>query len=117
MKHRSRRVVQLGLKGQWLQSLGEGDAVVRIERLDDLLENQRAILSSDKPHLLAVPKASPLDVGFLKVGEKCGIYLLPVRSAEKAISLLPEDARICCWALERGVVKPRPYAIEYSAHA
>lgn len=66
-QHRTRRVVQLGLKGKWLQTLGSGDAVVRIERLDGLLAEQRAALASSEPQNLTVPVARPLDVGHLQV--------------------------------------------------
>lgn len=43
---------------------------MRIERLDNLLELQRAALASSEPHLLTVPVARPLDVGHLEVGEE-----------------------------------------------
>lgn len=66
-QHRTRRVVQLGLKGKWLERLGSGDAVVRVERLDDLLIEQRTALTSSEPHLLRVPVARPLDMGHLQV--------------------------------------------------
>jgi len=59
--------VQLGLKGKWLQTLGSGDAGVRIERLDGLLKEQRAALTSTEPQNLTVPVARPLDVGHLPV--------------------------------------------------
>ena len=59
--------MQLGLKGKWLQMLGSGDAVVRIERLDGLLAEQRAALASSAPQNLAVPVARALDVGHLQV--------------------------------------------------
>lgn len=60
-------MVQLGLKGKWLQMLGSGDAVVRIERLDGLLAEQRAVLTSSAPQNLTVPVARALDVGHLQV--------------------------------------------------
>lgn len=60
-------MVQLGLKGKWLQMLGSGDAVVRIERLDGLLSEQRATLASSEPQNLTVPVTRALDVGHLQV--------------------------------------------------
>lgn len=65
-------MVQLGLKGKWLQTLGSGEAVVRIERLDDLLAEQRTALTSSAPQNLTVPVARPLDVGHLQVSGRRG---------------------------------------------
>lgn len=59
--------MQIGLKGKWLQTLGSGSAVVKIERLDCFLAEERASLTSASPHLLKVPVARPLDVGHLEV--------------------------------------------------
>lgn len=73
-QHRTRRVVQLGLKGKWLQMLGSGDAVVRIERLDGLLAEQRAALISSAPQNLTVPVARALDVAHLQVRVWIGFW-------------------------------------------
>ena len=71
-KHRTRRVVQLGLKGTWLHALGSGKEIMRIERLDGLMAEQRRVLASSEPQALMVPVARPLDVGHLEV---CAIRL------------------------------------------
>lgn len=47
--------------------LGSGDAVVRIDRLDGLLAEQRSALTSSAPQNLTVPVARALDVGHLQV--------------------------------------------------
>ncbi|CAM9271014.1 unnamed protein product [Ectocarpus sp. 12 AP-2014] len=82
-KHRTRRVVQLGLKGKWLERLGSGDAVVRVERLDDLLIEQRTALTSSEPHLLRVPVARPLDMGHLQETQLAALHLVSERARPK----------------------------------
>ncbi|CAM9165625.1 unnamed protein product [Ectocarpus fasciculatus] len=82
-KHRTRRVVQLGLKGEWLQRLGSGDAVVRVERLDDVLVEQRTALTSSAPHLLRVPVARPLDLGHLQDTQLAALHLVSERARPK----------------------------------
>eukprot|EP00752_Nemacystus_decipiens_P004365 g3989.t1 len=82
-KHRTRRVVQLGLKGKWLQMLGSGDAVVRIERLDGLLSEQRAALASSAPQNLMVPVARALDVGHLQDAQLAALHLVSDRARPK----------------------------------
>eukprot|EP00903_Cladosiphon_okamuranus_P015467 g14281.t2 len=82
-KHRTRRVVQLGLKGRWLQMLGSGDAVVRIERLDGLLAEQRAALASSAPQNLTVPVARALDVGHLQDAQLTALHLVSERARPK----------------------------------
>lgn len=59
--------MQLGLKGKWLEALGSGREIVKVERLDVSIAKQRAILESSKPHQLMVPVARPLDCGYLQV--------------------------------------------------
>lgn len=63
-------MVQLGLKGTWLNALGSGQEVVKIERLDDIVAQQRRVLESSKPQSLMVPIARPLDVGYLEVCDR-----------------------------------------------
>lgn len=72
-------MVQLGLKGTWLEALGSGDVVVKIRRLDDLLAQQRAVLESSEPQLLSVPVARPLDCGHLPVKMVTRCIFLDIR--------------------------------------
>ncbi|CAM9808749.1 unnamed protein product, partial [Choristocarpus tenellus] len=66
-KHRRRRVVQLGLKGDWLQRIASGEEIVHLERLDALMTLQRSVLASASPQGLYVPVERVFDPSHLEV--------------------------------------------------
>ncbi|CAM9359493.1 unnamed protein product [Discosporangium mesarthrocarpum] len=82
-KHRRRRAVQLGFKGEWLHRIASGVEVVHVERLDALLAWQRRVLSSPTPQDLSVPLARVFDPDHLDDAQLEALHMVSERARPK----------------------------------